>query len=88
MGCKLIGKLTPVPSLIGKLTPMPTLVGRLTIPMNIGGEYYQGAYEFTPGENQQVIEINGKIARENIVINPIPQNYGRIAWNGSRIMVS
>ena len=55
-----------------------------------GGETqpYTGEYEFTPGEDTQTIEIQDKTATRNIVINPIPSNYGLITWNGRTLIVS
>lgn len=65
------------------------------IAMTIGTTYamstaddYEGAYEFTPTESTQTVQIEGKKATQDIVINPIPTNYGRITWNGSFIKVS
>ena len=49
---------------------------------------YTGAYEFTPTNETQTVEINGKTASNNITINPIPSNYGLISWSGSGIKVS
>jgi len=53
-----------------------------------GVEAYRGEYTFTPSSQTQTIEIAGKMARENITINPVPSNYGLITWNGSTITVS
>lgn len=49
---------------------------------------YTGAYSWTPTTNQQTISINGKTATDDIVIDPIPSNYGLITWNGSTLTVS
>lgn len=49
---------------------------------------YEGVYEFTPTGDTQVIEIAGKQAAHDIIINPIPSNYGLIAWNGAVLTVS
>lgn len=49
---------------------------------------YDGAYEWTPTGTVQIIEIADKKALENITINPVPQNYGLITWNGSTLTVS
>ena len=49
---------------------------------------YDGSYEVTPSEEVQVLNTKDKQTRENIVINPIPQNYGLITYNGSTITVS
>lgn len=48
---------------------------------------YQGAYEFIPSDSEQVVEIANLMALENIVINPIPSNYGKITWNGANLIV-
>ena len=49
---------------------------------------YTGEYEFTPTNEEQTIPIYGKTATRDIVINPIPSNYGKITWNGSTLTVS
>ncbi len=49
---------------------------------------YAGEYEFTPSAQVQVIPIQGKLAKEDIVINSIPSNYGLITWDGSVLTVS
>lgn len=51
-------------------------------------DYYDGDYELTPTQETQVIPIIGKTARHNIVIDPIPSNYGLITWNGAVLTVS
>ncbi len=54
------------------------------------GDYdrYEGPYEFIPTEETQTVECENMLTTENIVINPIPNNYGLITWNGSIITVS
>ena len=53
-----------------------------------GVEFYDGPYDFTPTQEEQTIQINGKTAVGNITINPIPSNYGLITWDGSVLTVS
>ena len=48
---------------------------------------YAGEYEFTPTEQTQTIAINNRKAMANIVINPIPSNYGKITWTGNVLTV-
>lgn len=49
---------------------------------------YQGSYSVTPSADAQVLPTQNKLLGANITIAPIPQNYGRIEWNGSDITVS
>lgn len=49
---------------------------------------YDGATEVTPTQETQTLETQGFRLLENIVINPIPSNYGLITWNGSVLTVS
>lgn len=49
---------------------------------------YTGDYEFTPTDATQTIPISGKTASMDIIINPIPSNYGLITWDGSTLTVS
>lgn len=49
---------------------------------------YSGATTVTPSSESQVLETNGLLLNENITIEPIPNNYGLITWNGSILTVS
>ena len=49
---------------------------------------YTGEYEVTPSSETQTIPIANFIASQNITINPIPNNYGLVAWNGSYLQIS
>lgn len=49
---------------------------------------YTGEYTFTPTRAEQVIEIKNMRATQNIVVEPIPSNYGMISWDGSGILIS
>lgn len=55
---------------------------------NVPIEPFDGAYEYTPTRETQVVLIDGKKATDNITINPIPSNYGLITWDGSVLTVS
>ena len=52
------------------------------------GAEYQGEYTITPSAETQVLATRGKNLAEDLVINPIPNNYGLIEWNGSTLTVS
>ena len=49
---------------------------------------YSGQTEVTPSEETQTLQTANRTVLQNIVINPIPSNYGLITWNGSTLTVS
>lgn len=49
---------------------------------------YDGAYTVTPTTQTQTLQTANKTLAHNVVINPIPSNYGLITWNGSTLTVS
>ena len=49
---------------------------------------YDGETVITPTEETQTLETDHKSVLANIIVNPIPSNYGRITWNGSVLTVS
>lgn len=85
---ELTGELSGVGTLSGTLSSTETLEGSLTIPAAILPPSYEGPYEVTPGAEAQTLETDALYMRGDIVINPIPSNYGLITWNGSTITVS
>lgn len=51
-------------------------------------DYYEGEVVFTPSDSVQVIPTKDLVLGDDITIEPIPSNYGRIEWNGSFLTVS
>lgn len=51
-------------------------------------ERYQGPYEVTPTNQAQILRTEEMTMTQDVVVNPIPSNYGLITWNGSTITVS
>jgi hypothetical protein len=49
---------------------------------------YTGQTEITPSEDTQLLQTANKTVVQDIIINPIPSNYGLITWNGSTLTVS
>lgn len=49
---------------------------------------YDGVAEITPSQDTQILQTSNKALTRNIVVNPIPSNYGLIAWNGLGIRIS
>lgn len=74
--------------LTGVLRGVGGVSGGISKPTTAQVEEYTGDYEFTPTRSTQVIEIANKKATADIIINPIPQNYGLVTWNGSVLTVS
>lgn len=72
---------------VGHLSGRCRVTGTLNRAKAIPVEQYAGSYEFTPGEETQTISIAYKQATADITINPIPENYGRIAWDGTALTV-
>lgn len=54
----------------------------------VEADEYQGIYEVTPTENTQTLSTANKVLKQNVVVKPIPSNYGRITWDGATITVS
>lgn len=49
---------------------------------------YEGSYEVTPSTSAQTIDTASKVMARNLVVNPIPSNYGLITWDGTKLTVS
>lgn len=49
---------------------------------------YSGPTEFTPTDAEQTVPVMGRSMLTDITINPIPSNYGLVAWNGTVLTVS
>ena len=54
----------------------------------IEADPYEGEYTITPSGAVQILATKNKKATQNITIQPIPQNYGLITWNGAFLTVS
>lgn len=88
MMARLVGVLSVAAQLTGTLSGGGALEGTITRPAVISPDPYGGPYEFLPGDTARTIEIEGLMATANIVIQPVPSNYGKITWNGSTLTVS
>ena len=83
---ELVGRLSQNGSVGGRLTNTGALSGSFSF--STGGIPYSGDYDFTPTEELQTVSIAGKTASENITIQPIPTNYGRIERQGTILTIS
>lgn len=87
MPLQLQGSLAQLGSLYGSLSNIGSMSGSLAFnPDN--HRQYEGAYTFTPTNSVQTIEIADLVATADITIEPIPDNYGLITWDGSTLTVS
>lgn len=50
--------------------------------------WYTGDTVITPTMQVQTLQTASKAVANNIIINPIPSNYGLITWNGATLIVS
>lgn len=48
---------------------------------------YTGPTVITPSEDTQTLMTADKVVTKNIVVNPIPANYGKIVWDGARLRI-
>ena len=55
---------------------------------NIGVPEYRGSCLIEPSESEIVMAVEGMKMPHDVVISPIPSNYGLITWDGSTITVS
>ena len=83
--CQLKGTLSVSGGLSCSLSSKP-ITGELTIAGSIPS--YHGETEITPSDETQTVQCAGLMMSENITVNPIPSNYGRISWNGVTLTVS
>ena len=49
---------------------------------------YSGTIDITPTEETQTLHTAGYMVHTDIVVEPIPSNYGLITWDGATITVS
>lgn len=54
----------------------------------IHGVHYTGALTVTPSQNTQTLQTTGMVLDGDVVVDPIPSNYGLITWNGSALVIS
>ena len=54
----------------------------------VEGQAYEGPYSVTPSQQAQTLATEGYLMTGDVVVNPIPSNYGKITWNGAVLTVS
>lgn len=84
---KMTGRLSAVETITGRLSALESLSGKIKVPSVVGVDPYEGEYAVTPGEKTIVLSTDKKYMAENVVVNPIPSNYGKIVWNGAHLRI-
>lgn len=69
-------------------TTMGVTLGTPVVKEYVDVQTYVGEYEVTPSAETQTLDTAGMRMSRAVTINPIPQNYGLITWNGSFLTVS
>ena len=82
----LIGTLKAVGVLTGEVSEEQGLSGVLTIAGSIPS--FPGPYTITAGDASQIISCAGLLMPQDIVVEAVPSNYGKIAWDGISLSVS
>lgn len=85
---KLTGTIQGVGGIIGSLSASGGLSGGISAPDVAPLDPYEGEYVITPGRTEQVLNIDGKRATADIIVQAIPSNYGLITWSGLGIRIS
>lgn len=52
------------------------------------GVPYEGAYTVIPTNERQVLPTERTMPVQDIIVEPIPSNYGLITWDGATLTVS
>lgn len=75
---------------IGSAT-LNTNISSPTVGVKISGNraytQYTGPTTVTPSDETQVLLTAGRNVMQNITINPIPSNYGRVSYDGSVLTI-
>lgn len=66
----------------GSISAIQSIEGGLSLSPS-----YSGDYNVVPSDEVQVLPTKGTNLSDNITIQAIPSNYGKIIWNGSFLTV-
>lgn len=72
--------------------PMSVSVLNISVPMEVNAAYrdypeYTGPTEITPSGGHKIVYTASKFVKNNIIVNPIPSNYGRITYNNGVLKI-
>ena len=74
-------------TITGHLSSPATISGEIVMPTYFDVDLYDGPTEIVPSDDAQVLQTLNKTVVRNIVINPIPENYGRLLYSGKTLTV-
>lgn len=57
-----------------------------TVTKLVGGEQYSGPLEVTPTTQKQELPTSGKVLTDNVVVHPIPKEYGLVTYDNRKII--
>lgn len=57
-----------------------------TVATAVEADPYTGSYEVTPTETEQTLNTTGKLMSSNVVVKPIPKEYGRVTYDNRKII--
>ena len=66
---------------------MGVTLGTPVVKEYVDVQTYTGEYEVTPSAETQTLNTDGLRLTRNVTVNPIPQNYGLITYNGAVLTV-
>lgn len=69
-------------------TPTNINMGMNTAIVVGSGIPYEGAYTVIPTSERQVLPTERTMPVQDIIVEPIPSNYGLITWDGATLTVS
>lgn len=84
---RITGNIKAIRAVKATINAKETITGKLALRLP-DTDIYNGAYEITPNKATQILKTSNKLAIKDIIIEPIPNNYGLITWNGRFIKVS
>ena len=67
---------------------MGVTLGTPVVKEYVDVQTYTGEYEVTPSAETQTLDTAGLRLTRPVTVNPIPQNYGLITYNGAVLTVS
>ena len=67
---------------------MGVALGTPVVKEYVDVQTYTGEYEVTPSAETQTLDTAGLRLTRPVTVNPIPQNYGLITYNGAVLSVS